>query len=199
MEPDLDNICANFKREMWFYLDQSLAQSKRVYWENHLKACSTCRRQLHETEQALSFCASEPLACLDEKVLSGMLERAVAKSRRQIFSEWIRRTLTLSGVSFPFPAFGFARIAVGAAMIAFIAIVFLVFLKSDPVAVPNQDIISWKAEAIDLRINRVESSIQRLQSKKKRRTLGQNRWRSNIRSLGRRVEKIRSKLCESSM
>lgn len=117
-------ICEEFSKEMWKFLDGSLSDDEKAFWEKHLDSCSFCRAILNETEKGLSVYESLPLEDISEEKFEVMIQKAVNKSRlaARISSHFKFKIKNESHLSF-----AFNRIALSTAALAAVVVMFFIY------------------------------------------------------------------------
>lgn len=161
-------VCEEFSRKIWLYMDGSLRKDEMAYWEKHLRACPLCSTLLTESGEVLSLYESLPLEDIKEETFNVMVSRAVHKKSALFEAFRSVRTYLIFHTDFPLKKFAFSSVAFAAVLTA----LFIIF-RFEKADLPDGKFYTPKAEqgapAADMH-NTLEQAANRTQEGQEART-----------------------------
>ena len=105
MDDTNKKMCKEFESEMWLFLDHSLEEERKKFWQNHLVTCSDCSSLLKISLETIENYNRVPLDDMQDKSFIKIIERVTAEVNEKEYKfEPIKRNRTL------FEIFGFYNI-----------------------------------------------------------------------------------------
>jgi len=88
-----NNTCREFEQIAWFFLDGDMSERERIFWEEHVSSCETCRAIPDEVRAVELAYHGLPYQEPPEAVLSDLRDRLYQPGRLQRFFHNLRNRI----------------------------------------------------------------------------------------------------------
>ncbi|MCZ6703823.1 MAG: hypothetical protein O6940_12395, partial [Ignavibacteria bacterium] len=164
MDDTNKKLCKEFESEMWLFLDHSLEEERKKFWQNHLVSCSDCNSLLKTSTETIEQYNRVPLDDLADGSFKKIINTITADMGRiEHLVMPIKRNRTL------FEIFGFYKLTFGGALVAAAIIFLFITFINDPKipeikkVIPKQ-ILAWNDEQTADRLQKVGDQIYSLKT-----------------------------------
>lgn len=203
MDDTNKKMCKEFESEMWLFLDHSLEEERKKFWQNHLVTCSDCSSLLKISLETIENYNRVPLDDMQDKSFIKTIERVTAEANEKEYKfEPIKRNRTL------FEIFGFYKLTFGGAFVAAAIIFLFITFINDPKIpeikkiIPKQ-ILAWNDEQTAERLEKVGDQIYSLKTddwdiyfiRKNRK----ENWNKALSSIQKQIRKMQKEVTSASM
>ncbi len=193
--------CKEFENEMWLFLDHSLEEERKKYWQNHLTSCSECSSLLKASVETIENYNKIPLDDLRDKSFTKVIERITANKKEYKITP-IKRNRSL------FEIFGFYKLTFGGALVA-AAIIFLIIAFINDPKIPEikkelpKQILAWNDNQMANRLEKVGDQIYSLKTDEWdiyfiRKNKKEN-WNKALSSIQKQIRKMQKEVASASM
>jgi hypothetical protein len=156
------NLCEEFKAEVFLFVNDELSKKRKELFEHHLEICDSCTSALEEVRLTTAAYDALPLDDVAESVFINMLNNTLESSPDSVP---VRSNFSTKGISLV-EMFGFYRLTFGgAAVAAAIILIIISFLRVPDIEkrLPVE-MLDWNGDKITSRIERIEDQILSLKS-----------------------------------
>ena len=203
MDDTNKKLCKEFEREMWLFLDHSLEEERKKFWQNHLVSCSDCNSLLKISSETLEQYNRVPLDDLADSSYKKNISTTVADTGRDEHPVMpIKRNRSL------FEIFGFYKLTFGGALVtAAIIFLFITFINDPKIPeiktkLPKQ-ILEWNDNQMADRLEKVGDQIYSLKTddwniyfiRKNRK----ENWNKALSSIHKQIRKMQKEVTSTSM
>ncbi len=120
-------LCKEFESEMWLFLDHSMEEERKKFWQSHLANCSSCSSVLKTSLETIENYNGVPLDDMQDKSFTKIIECVTADVNEKGYKvEQIKRNRSL------FEIFGFYKLTFGGALVAAAIIFLFIAFINDP-------------------------------------------------------------------
>ncbi len=197
MSSNHQNICNEFNKDIWLYLDRDLPDKRILFWDNHLNNCDNCKTFLNESEKLVEVYNGIPL----DDVSDSTFDNFIAKTaNNELKPEQITHKISTKSRKSLVELLGFYRLTFcGAAISASIILLLVMFLKNPDIEIKNvvpRGILDWEGTNIISKIEKVEDKILSLQTDEwdiyvVRWGQKQN-WKTTLKNIRKQIVKLKS-------
>lgn len=161
LSEEKNKLMQDFERELWFYLDGDLPESRKKFWDEHLSKNSELLEYFNETKAVLNLYQEYSFEEVEESRYNEIIWAATKKAGiiakvKSIFSQAEENK---PGVAISKPMLAFAAMLI-------IASIVLLSISREPNAVKNvsSEILEWDAKSITNTIDKMGVSISYLKN-----------------------------------
>ncbi len=203
MDDTNKKLCKEFESEMWLFLDHSLQEERKKFWQNHLVSCSECSSLLKISSETIEQYNRVPLDNLSDSTYKKIINTITTDmGRNEHFVMPIKRNRTL------FEIFGFYKLTFGGALVAAAIIFLFIMFINDPEipeiknVIPKQ-ILEWNDNQMDDRLEKVGDQIYSLKTDDWdiyfiRKNKKEN-WNKALSSIQKQIRKMQKEVTSASM
>jgi hypothetical protein len=203
MDDTNKKLCKEFESEMWLFLDHSLEEERKKFWQNHLVSCSDCNSLLKTSTETIEQYNRVPLDDLADGSFKKIINTITADmGRNEHLVMPIKRNRTL------FEIFGFYKLTFGGALVAAAIIFLFITFINDPKipeikkVIPKQ-ILAWNDEQTADRLQKVGDQIYSLKTDDWdiyfiRKNKKEN-WNKALSSIQKQIRKMQKEVTSASM
>jgi hypothetical protein len=203
MDDTNKKLCKEFESEMWLFLDHSLEEERKKFWQNHLVSCSDCNSLLKTSTETIEQYNRVPLDDLADGSFKKIINTITADmGRNEHLVMRIKRNRTL------FEIFGFYKLTFGGALVAAAIIFLFITFINDPKipeikkVIPKQ-ILAWNDEQTADRLQKVGDQIYSLKTDDWdiyfiRKNKKEN-WNKALSSIQKQIRKMQKEVTSASM
>ena len=203
MDDTNKKLCKEFESEMWLFIDRSLEEERKKFWQNHLVSCSECSSLLKISSETMEQYNRVPLDDMPDKSFIKIIERVTAESKEKGYKfEPIKRNRSL------FEIFGFYKLTFGGALVAAAIIFLFITFINDP-KIPEtkkvfpKQILAWNDKQTTDRLEKVGDQIYSLKTDEWdiyfiRKNKEEN-WNKALSSIQKQIRKMQKEVTSASM
>ncbi len=203
MDDTNKKLCKEFESEMWLFLDHSLEEERKKFWQNHLAYCSDCSSLLKISSEIIEQYNRIPLDDLSDssyKNIINTITSNVGGNEHLVKPIQINRTL--------FEIFGFYKLTFGGAFVAAaITFLFITFINDPKIPeikteLPKQ-ILDWNDKQTADRLEKISNQIYSLKTDEWdiyfiRKNKKEN-WNRALSSIQKQIRKMQKEVASASM
>ena len=196
-------LCKEFEREMWLFIDHSLEEERKKFWQDHLVSCSDCSLLLKISSETIEQYNRVPLDDVSDSSYKNIIYTITADmGRNEHLVMPIKRNRTL------FEIFGFYKLTLGGALVAAAIIFLFVTFINDPkipeikTKLPNQ-ILAWNDKQTADRLEKVGDQIYSLKTDEwdiyfiRKNKI--EKWKKALSSIQKQIRKMQKEVYAASM
>jgi hypothetical protein len=203
MDDTNNKLCEAFESEMWLFLDHSLEEERKIFWQNHLVTCSDCSSLLKISSETIEQYNRVPLNDMQDKSFIKTIKRVTAEVNEKGYKiESLKRNRSL------FEIFGFYKLTFGGALVAAAIIFLFITFINDP-KIPEikkvfpKQILAWNDNQTDDRLQKVGDQIYSLKTDEwdiylVRKNKKEN-WNEALSSIQKQIRKMQKEVTSASM
>ena len=203
MDDTNKKLCKEFESEMWLFLDHSLEEERKKFWQNHLVSCTDCSSLLKISSETIEQYDQVPLDDLSDSSYKDIINTITTdKERPEHLVMPIKRNRTL------FEIFGFYKLTFGGALVAAAIIFLFITFINDPkipeikTELPKQ-ILAWNDKQTADRLEKVGDQIYSLKTDDWdiyfiRKNKKEN-WNKALSSIQKQIRKMQKEVASASM
>ena len=203
MDDTNKKLCKEFESEMWLFLDHSMEEERKKFWQNHLVSCSECSSLLKISSETMEQYNRVPLDDLQDKSFAKIIECATADVNEKGYKvEQIKRNRSL------FEIFGFYKLTFGGALVAAAIIFLFITFINDPKVpeikkVIQKQMLAWNDKQTADRLEKVSDQIYSLKTDEWdiyfiRKNKKEN-WNKALSSIQKQIRKMQKEVTSASM
>ena len=113
MDDTNKKLCKEFESEMWLFIDHSLEQERKKFWQNHLVSCSDCSSLLKTSTETIEQYNQVPLDGFSDDSFERIINTITADNERTE-----HHVMPIKGNRSLFEIFGFYKLTFGGAVLA---------------------------------------------------------------------------------
>jgi hypothetical protein len=159
MSQDKSQLCKEFEREFWLYLDGDLSEERMKFWNNKLDEVPELRNYIEEYISVSNNYETVKNIELDSHKVNAMVSKAVNQN-----SLMSRIEHFFSNIFTSEKEFSFGKIAFGSALIIGAIVISLISNKPNPVVnlseTINSELLDWDADFVDDQISKVGTLLK---------------------------------------
>jgi len=203
MDDTNKKLCKEFENEMWLFIDHSLEEERKKFWQNHLVSCSDCSSLLKISSLTIEQYNQVPLDDLADSSYKKIINTITADNERteHIF-------MPIKGNRSLFENFGFYKLTFGGALVA-AAIIFLIITFINDPKIPEiktelpKQILAWNDKQTSDRLKKVGDQIYSLKTDEWdiyfiRKNKKEN-WNKALSSIQKQIRKMQKEVASASM
>ncbi len=203
MDDTNKKLCKEFESEMWLFLDHSLEEERKKFWQNHLVSCSDCSSLLKISSETIEQYNRVPLDDLSDSSYKDIINTITADmGRNEHLVMPIKRNRSL------FEIFGFYKLTFGGALVAAAIIFLFITFINDP-QIPEikrelpKQILDWNDKQTADRLEKVSDQIYSLKTDEWdiyfiRKNRKEN-WNKALSSIQKQIRKMQKEVASASM
>ena len=203
MDDTNKKLCKEFESEMWLFLDHSLEEERKKFWQNHLANCSDCSSLLKISSETIEQYNRVPLDDLSDSSYKKIINTITADiGRNEHLVMPVKRNRSL------FEIFGFYKLTFGGALVAAAIIFLFITFINDPkipeikTELPKQ-ILAWNDKQTSDRLEKVGDQIYSLKTDEWdiyfiRKNRKEN-WNRALSSIQKQIRKMQKEVASTSM
>jgi len=164
MDDTNKKLCKEFESELWLFVDHSLEEERKNFWQNHLANCSECSSLLKISYETIEQYNRVPLDDLPDKSFTKIIGRVTAEPAAKEYKVGlIKRNRSL------FETFGFYKLTFGGALVAAATIfLFITFIDDSKIPEIKKDlpsqILEWNDKQTSDRLEKIGDQIYSLKT-----------------------------------
>ena len=190
MQSEIETLKAEFEKEMWLYLDNSLSSERKKFWDEKLIEFPELKTELEETTNALNIYnefAGEDL--LDSK-FEVIINKSTAKKQNRLL-----RFITTEDRT--------VKLVFGGTLAAASIVILLLSNRPNPVKNISADLLDWNPEKINTQLDDIGNSILFMKDddvkKYFQEKMANDKWTRDVYNINKSIKKMKSELNESSL
>jgi hypothetical protein len=203
MDDTNKKLCKEFESEMWLFIDHSLEEERKIFWQNHLVTCSDCSSLLKISSETIEQYNRVPLNDMQDKSFIKTIKRVTAEVNEKGYKiESLKKNRSL------FEIFGFYKLTFGGALVAAAIIFLFITFINDP-KIPEikkvfpKQILAWNDNQTDDRLQKVGDQIYSLKTDEwdiylVRKNKKEN-WNEALSSIQKQIRKMQKEVTSASM
>lgn len=189
----MKEACNKIRDLYWLVKDYTANDEDLKTYREHLNSCRDCLRFVNDTDEILDDYSSQQLYDLDESTYTKMLSKStgwISLLKRKFF---IRKQINYGAKYTKYAFIG---------LVLIISVLTIVFFNTEK---RNNHLrkpvlsFDWKAEKIENNIQKIDSSLVYIQTKKFSGNLQKDPWKSSAYLLARDIEKMKMELKNSTL
>ncbi|MCH9028581.1 MAG: zf-HC2 domain-containing protein [Bacteroidetes bacterium] len=203
MDDTNKKLCKEFESEMWLFIDHSLEEERKKFWQNHLVSCSDCSSLLKISSETIEQYNRVPLDDISDGSYKNIINAIAADKRENEHPVMpIKRNRSL------FEIFGFYKLTFGGALVAAAIIFLFITFINDPkipeikTELPKQ-ILDWNDKQTADRLEKISNQIYSLKTDEWdiyfiRKNKKEN-WNRALSSIQKQIRKMQKEVASASM
>jgi hypothetical protein len=203
MDDTNKKLCEAFESEMWLFIDHSLEEERKKFWQNHLVSCSDCSSLLKTSTETIEQYNRLPLNDLPDDSYEKIINTITTDNER---TEHL--VMPIKGNRSLFEIFGFYKLTFGGAFVAAAIIFLIITFINDPKipeikeVIPKQ-ILAWNDNQTADRLQKVGDQIYSLKTDEwdiylVRKNKKEN-WDKALSSIQKQIRKMQKEVTSASM
>ena len=205
MDETNKKVCKKFETDIWLFIEGSISEKEKTFWQAHLSSCSKCSNELNGIKELLSIYESLPEENLPNNSFNKMIKIA-ASDENNVLQEALRpsfkKTRSLSEM------FGFYKLAFGGTILAAaIILIFITFFRDPKIPeiekqVPRE-LLAWDFPGFSNQLTSAENQILSLKTDEWDiyiiRKNNKEDWNNALRTIQNQIRRMKKEAVSASM
>ena len=193
------NPCEEFNERMWLYIEKSLDEKERLFWNDHLASCEKCTDLLNESLEIINSYQNIPLENMSNANYKRMINKAAGDV---LINNDSTKSVRFQNRRSLLEIIGFYRLTFGGAIVLAAIIFLLITFINNPklpeieTKIPGH-LLSWNNERASEKISDIEDQIISFKIDDWDIYLvknnGKEKWDNAVRSLQKQIRKMQKK------
>jgi hypothetical protein len=154
MNTEKQQLYKDFEKEMWLYLDGTLTQDRREYWDRKIKDYPELKKLIEEYEKIAADYNSILEIKMDEDKFNSMIDQTISKDNNLNKFKSLIQKIFSSDSDFAFGKIAFASLLI-------VAAITITIISNRPNPMQNlsesinSKVLDWDADFVDAQISKV--------------------------------------------
>jgi len=203
MDDTNKKLCKEFESEMWLFIDHSLEEEKKKFWQNHLVSCSDCSSLLEISSQTIEQYNHVPLDNLSDDTYEKIISAVTSDNRRSEYN-----TMPIKSNRSLFEIFGFYKLAFGGSILAAaLVLIFITFFtspeKPEIKTIVSEELLAWDFPSFRTQTSNTQNQIISFKTDEWDiyivRKNNKEDWESALRAIQQQIRKMKKDVYAASM
>ncbi len=203
MDDTNKKLCKEFESEMWLFVDHSMEEERKIFWQNHLVSCSDCSSLLKISSKVIEQYNQVPLDDLSDDSYEKIISNLTTDNKR---TEHI--VMPIKSNRSLFEIFGFYKLAFGGTILAAaLVLIFVTFFKNPELpeikTIVSEELLAWDFPGFKTKTANKQNQIVKLKTDDWDiyivRKNNKEDWGSALRAIQQQIRKMKKDVYAASM
>ena len=190
MQSEIEILKAEFEKEMWLYLDNSLSSERKKFWDDKLIEFPELKIELEETTNVLNIYNEFANDDLFDSKYEAIINKSISQKQNKLLKFLTKEDRTV-------------KLVFGGTLAAASIVILLLSNKPNPVKSIGADLLDWNPEKINAQLNDIGNSILFMKDDEAKKyfqeKLTNDKWTRDVYNINKSIKEMKNELNESSL